>query len=204
MADNTPEKTGGSVLVSTGIPEIETGKMLVVARRTLRKGPESLQSDDTAIWSFVLSDAGVEADDIMPALLSYMKSNEWFPAPCQIIEHARMIREKRINKARLAKLREEAEMKRLEEEAERERWESLTPEEQEAERAERRAQIDAIRARFRHLADDDAPKPAQPSTRASQVSPTAENRRVRVDGFRSMRDFAAGAVFDTIESEGTE
>lgn len=206
MADgsNLPEKQSGAVLVSTGVREIETGKMLVVARRMLRKGPDNLQPDDTAVWAFVLADAGVDPDDIMPALLSYMKSNEWFPAPCQIIEHARMIGKKRITERRLAKLREDAEIKRLEEQAERERWESLTPEEQAAETAERRAQIDAIRARFRHLFEKDDAKPAREPERAAQVKPDGETRRMRVDGFRSMRDLTPGAALDVLESDGSE
>lgn len=70
---------------------IEIGKMLVVSRRMLRRAPEVLTVEDTNWWFAVLSRAGVDARDIEPALARYMESNEWFPAPSQIIEKARTI-----------------------------------------------------------------------------------------------------------------
>jgi hypothetical protein len=70
---------------------IEVGKMLVVARRMLRRAPEVLTEDDVQWWFMVLSRAGVDARDLEPALARYMESNEWFPAPSQIIERARTV-----------------------------------------------------------------------------------------------------------------
>ncbi len=131
----------------------ETAKMLMVARRLLRSGPELLHKDDTAIWAGVLADAGVEAGDVMPALLAHIQNEKWFPSPCEIIEQALRIREHRIQAIRQMRIAE-AEQARLQAESqERKRWLSLTPEQQEAECAPLRE----LRARYSYMRDDGPP-----------------------------------------------
>lgn len=179
MTQNTPERKHDAALVSTGIMPVEVAKMLIVARRFLRKGPEVLQDDDTAVWAHILADAGIGADEVMPALLAYMKVSEWFPAPCQIIEHAEAIARERGRASRARQLEQAEALRRREEEAERERWELLTPQEQEAEKAARQAKTKALRSRFRHLvgkvmqAETPAPTPLEQMTPHEQAAAIA-------------------------------
>lgn len=75
----------------------EVAKMLAIARRMLRRGPEALTPEDTALWCTVLSEAGVQACDVLPALVRYMETEAWFPAPAQIIEHCRVFSRRRCD-----------------------------------------------------------------------------------------------------------
>ena len=134
---------GGSQSVA-----VETGKMLTVARRMLRGAPERITEEESALWASVLQMAGVDSRDILPALTSYMASNSWFPAPAQIIEHCRIIQGNRFREAQAIREREQAERAEIERLAEQERRDRMTPEEREREDAEKAQRIAEIRARL--------------------------------------------------------
>lgn len=122
--------------------------MLTVARRMLRGAPEKLSEEESSLWASVLQMSGVDPADIGPALASYMTSNSWFPAPAQIIEHCRIIEGRRYREAQALRDREEAQRLEIERLAEKERRDRMTPEQREAEDAERAQRIAEIRARL--------------------------------------------------------
>jgi hypothetical protein len=180
-----------SKLVSSGNQRTEVGKMLVLARRMLRRGPESLQADDTVIWSHLMNLAGVDPSEVVPALMEYMKGNEWFPAPCQIIQHVEMNREKAKREIR----RQQIEAERIESErraeAERIRVASLTDAERQAEheamlarRAERTRQRRILRGDPTSIAGGPPDDPHDANKREALRSTKDEIRRA-MDAMKS-------------------
>lgn len=179
-------------IVVRGDLRTETGKMLVVARRTLQRPPEILTEEDTDLWFGVFQAAGVDPGDVMPALIAYMEKTAWFPAPAQIIACVRTIESKRESAARSERRRRERMLKELEAAAERERWESLTPDEQQTETDSRLAARERVRRRFPALFGDDAVKPARPAQSEQETNPHGKTRRLHADEWKAFRDFAAG------------
>lgn len=172
-----------SALVCSGDLVVETGKLLVTARRILRKGPEQLTQEDTAVWSFILERNGITAEEVMPALLEWMSTSEWYPAPANIIGLVKKAREKKAREERHAKGQEAREAERLEKEMEAQRVAAMTPEEREAEAQARRDFVADLRAQRPWLYEEGVKRPERTEI-AKEAARRADSVARPVDGMR--------------------
>lgn len=165
-----PVRQDGAITREMAVSDLVT-KGLILCEKVL-KSKEPIDGEAIKIWSTVLLESKISAEDILPAFRRHMMtegSGKFMPAPCEIIGHARTIREERYWAARQAddeaKAAEHQENERLRQEA----WDSLPEDEKERRiqasrefRASVKATVEASMEEF----DDENPRPDVPGFRS--------------------------------------